>query len=149
MSIGGIMDMEWVSKRQVYCGARCDFQGGIQVIGETAVAMFTIAIALHTFISIWQNRRLSYRPLFWVTYSACCWAYVLIFVLVGWASHKNSVEEEGFFAPAPFCEWCRVLGLNYSLTAAIGCWVNSRYEQERFGEYIWSVSFYFLYRSIL
>ncbi|KAJ1299482.1 hypothetical protein OPQ81_011816 [Rhizoctonia solani] len=82
--------------------------------------MFTLAIALHTFFSIWFNRRLGYRPLFWVTYSACVWVYVVFFALVAWATHKDKRPENGFFAPTPF--WC---------------WVNSYYSKQRFGEYFW------------
>lgn len=104
MSIGGIMDARWVHDGQVYCGSTCNIQGALQFIGETAVAIFTLAIALHTFISIWMNRRLGYRPLFWVTYSACVWIYVCMFVLGCWVTHKGKPEKKGFFAPTPFCK---------------------------------------------
>ncbi|EUC60569.1 integral membrane protein, putative [Rhizoctonia solani AG-3 Rhs1AP] len=120
MSIGGIMDFQWVAERQVYCGSHCTTQGVFQFVGETAVAMFTLAIALHTFISIWIGRRLTYRPYFWITYSVCVWVYVILFAFIAWATHKDEGPERGFFAPTPF--WC---------------WINYKYAKQRFGEYLW------------
>jgi hypothetical protein len=136
MSIGGIMDFQWVAERQVYCGSHCTIQGALQVIGETAVAMFTLSIALHTFTSIWLGRRLSYRPKFWISYSICVWLYVLLFALIGWATHIESNPDEGFFAPTSFCMGVHGL-LCVSADYTLGCWIKSRYANQRFGEYIW------------
>ncbi|CUA74225.1 Cyclic AMP receptor 1 [Rhizoctonia solani] len=120
MSIGGIMDLHWVASRQVHCGAYCTFQGFSQFVGETAVAMFTLSIALHTFTSIWLGRRLSYRPSLWITYSICVWIYVLLFALIAWAIHSREGHEKSFFAPTPF--WC---------------WINVEYKAAKYGEYLW------------
>ncbi|KAF8593872.1 hypothetical protein BDV93DRAFT_460094, partial [Ceratobasidium sp. AG-I] len=121
MSLGGIMDLKWANERQVYCGTHCDVQGALQLIGETSVAIFTIAIAAHTFVSIVSGRRLTYRLALWGTYATCAWLFVLLFTLIGWGVNRRKEEKVGFFAPTPF--WC---------------WVNSVYFWERmWGEYVW------------
>ncbi|KAF8604760.1 hypothetical protein BDV93DRAFT_573187 [Ceratobasidium sp. AG-I] len=109
MSIGGIMDIKWASERRVTCGSYCSVQGALQFIGETSVAMFTMAVAAHSF----------YRFVLWGSYTICAWTFVLLFAIINWAT--KGTDEEPFFAPTG--HWC---------------WINHKYFWEGvLGEYMW------------
>ncbi|CEL60350.1 hypothetical protein RSOLAG1IB_09568 [Rhizoctonia solani AG-1 IB] len=97
MALGAIMNIHWASKGEVSCGQACDAQGALQYIGETSVALFTIAITLLTFISVVRGWAIKARVWVWGSIMAAAWAYVALWAGIGgtWG---------GFYAPgAPWC----------------------------------------------
>ncbi|QRV81876.1 G protein coupled glucose receptor regulating Gpa2 protein [Ceratobasidium sp. AG-Ba] len=86
MSLGAILDLKWANERRTYCGSYCNAQGAIQILGETSVALFTLAITLYTFVCVVRGRNIQYSPLLW-----------------GYATHPKS-GDGSFYAPTPY--WC-------------------------------------------
>ncbi|CAE6409191.1 unnamed protein product, partial [Rhizoctonia solani] len=114
MSLGAILDIHWASSSQVSCGQMCTAQGVIQLVGETAVALFTLAITLLTFIAVVRGRAVKASVWVWGGIALGVWAYVAL-----WAGIGGTLE--GFYAPTPY--WC---------------WISREYKAERIGaEYIW------------
>lgn len=103
MSIGGIMDIKWANERRVSCGGYCDVQGALQFIGETSVAMFTLAVAAHTFVSVIKDKRIKYRPMLWGAYMGFVWLFVFFFAVINWA--MKGAGDGRFFAPTGHCEY--------------------------------------------
>ncbi|CAE6343038.1 unnamed protein product, partial [Rhizoctonia solani] len=114
MSFGAIINIHWASKAQVSCGQVCNAQGAIQILGETAVALFTLAITLLTFISIVRGWAVKARVWVWGSIVFGVWAFGALWAGVGGAL-------EGFYAPTPY--WC---------------WISANYNAHRIGaEYVW------------
>ncbi|ELU36840.1 hypothetical protein AG1IA_09127 [Rhizoctonia solani AG-1 IA] len=95
MSFGAIINIHWASKAQVSCGQVCNAQGAIQILGETAVALFTLAITLLTFISIVRGWAVKARVWVWGSIVFGVWAFGALWAGVGGAL-------EGFYAPTPY-----------------------------------------------
>ncbi|KAH7345782.1 hypothetical protein B0J17DRAFT_641144 [Rhizoctonia solani] len=114
MALGAILDIHWASSSQVSCGQVCTAQGVMQLVGETSVALFTLAITLLTFIAVVRGRAVKARVWVWGGIAASVWAFVALWAGIGGAL-------EGFYAPTPY--WC---------------WISSEYKAERIGaEYAW------------
>ncbi|KAF8755620.1 integral membrane protein [Rhizoctonia solani] len=103
MSFGAIINIHWASKAQVSCGQVCNAQGAIQILGETAVALFTLAITLLTFISIVRGWAVKARVWVWGSIVFGVWAFGALWAGVGGAL-------EGFYAPH------RIVSLAYTIT---------------------------------
>ena len=103
MSLGAILDVKWADERKVYCGSYCNAQGAIQLIGETAVSLFTFAITLHSFVSVFRGRAIKYRPLLWGGVVAAVWLFVLLWAVIGYATHRQG-SNDTFYAPTPYCK---------------------------------------------
>jgi uncharacterized membrane protein len=100
------MDAKWATEQQVYCGASCSIQGALTLIGVTAGAFFTTAIAIQTWLSVYRGRRTEYSLVAWLTLSVAVWTFVILFALLGWSLHPKDEEGEGldFYTPTPFCK---------------------------------------------
>jgi hypothetical protein len=100
------MDAKWAAEQQAYCGGTCSAQGALTLIGVTAGAFFTTAIAIQTWLSVYSNRRAGYSPFVLLLFSAAVWTFVILFALLGWLLHPKDVEGEDldFFTPTPFCK---------------------------------------------
>jgi hypothetical protein len=124
--LGAILNIKWTSSGKVFCSATCDAQGIIQVIGETGVAMGTLAITIHTFLVIFF--RWSPGPKanwIWKVVIAFIWFYTILFGCIGYARHHRPTNSndtiDSFFTPTPY--WC---------------WISGHFGPERIaGEYFW------------
>ncbi|KAF9024559.1 hypothetical protein BDZ89DRAFT_1068957 [Hymenopellis radicata] len=54
-ALGAVLDIKWINKGVVEVGSFCTAQGVIQQLGETGVAITTLAIAVYTFVLIRWN----------------------------------------------------------------------------------------------
>jgi len=114
--VGGILTMKWAIEQRTYCSAYCTAQGIIQQVGETGVALSTLAITFHTFITVFFHMRLPQWV--WMATTAAIWSFLLLFVVIG---YSTSPQSSPFYAPTPF--WC---------------WISNGHEASRlFGEYMW------------
>ncbi|KAF8606608.1 hypothetical protein BDV93DRAFT_349986 [Ceratobasidium sp. AG-I] len=128
--MGAVVNVEWVRGAQCYCGSLCRAQGIIQTLGESGVAMSTLAISVHTFVVIffsWHPPSGAAGARIWGTVIGTIWLYLGLCVSVGFAvnqkksRHGADVALEDFYAPTPF--WC---------------WIGQGYMIERIlFEYLW------------
>ncbi|CAE7206971.1 unnamed protein product, partial [Rhizoctonia solani] len=95
MALGAILDIYWASKSQVSCGQICNAQGVIQVVGETAVALFTLGITLLSSVSVFRGRGLKGGLYLWKGIAIGVWAFVALWAGIGGAL-------DGFYAPTPY-----------------------------------------------
>ncbi|KAH7345597.1 hypothetical protein B0J17DRAFT_608750 [Rhizoctonia solani] len=120
MSLGGILDAKWANKSAVYCGGFCNAQGSFQYLGETSVALWTLAITLHTWQSVVYAQRIPFRWSLCAIVMVVIWGFVFVFNFVAYSLRPKS-GDESYFSPGPF--WC---------------WINPKYKSERLaGEYLW------------
>ncbi|CAE6405583.1 unnamed protein product [Rhizoctonia solani] len=120
MSLGGVLDAKWANESTVYCGGYCDAQGSLQYLGETSVALWTLAVTLHTWQSVVRARRIPFRWPLCLVVMAIIWGFVFLFNFVA-LSQRPRDGEDRYFTPGPF--WC---------------WINPKYSNERLlGEYLW------------
>jgi hypothetical protein len=122
-AFGAVADLRWIIGGTVSCSAFCAAQGALQQLGETSVAMSTLAITVHTFMAIFFRWNPSKRLIGPTLLVLGIWLYSLIFVLVGYLSHPKTSAgaDQPFYVATPF--WC---------------WINSKYLGARIaGEYFW------------
>ncbi|CAE6471207.1 unnamed protein product [Rhizoctonia solani] len=114
MSLGAIINIHWAMRSQVSCGQACNTQGAIQILGETSVALFTLAITLLTFISVVRGWAIKAQSWVWGVIVVGVWTFGAL-----WAGIGETLE--GFYAPTPY--WC---------------WISKEYKSHRIGaEYVW------------
>ncbi|KAH8119308.1 hypothetical protein DFH11DRAFT_436935 [Phellopilus nigrolimitatus] len=113
---GAAMNIRWANTGFVQIGTYCTAQGAIQQLGETSVAMSTLAIALQTFIAVCFRKFVhSMRPAIAVV--AFIWLFVILFVAIAAGVNGGST----YYVPTPF--WC---------------WIDTRFSTEQIlGEYFW------------
>jgi hypothetical protein len=117
-AIGGVLDLKWISDGKVEVGAFCDAQGIIQNVGETAVAMTTLLIAIFTFIGVWTGTNVSSMHLTRAVLAGV-WLFIGLVVVIG--NTVNHDPSKPFQSPTPY--WC---------------WVSQNYMTWRIlGEYLW------------
>ncbi|KEP53397.1 putative transmembrane protein [Rhizoctonia solani 123E] len=120
MSLGGMLDAKWANESAVYCGDFCDAQGTLQYLGETSVALWTLAVTLHTWQSVVYAQRIPFRWTLCVVVMVVIWGFVFAFNF-GAFSVRPKGGDDSYFTPGPF--WC---------------WINPKYGDERLaGEYLW------------
>lgn len=83
------------------------------MIGSSATAFFTTAIAVHTWLSVYKNRSTaeSYSRVVWVTVVSTVWIFLLLLAVLQWAAHREEGlpgDGSSFFRPTPFC-MCPIL----------------------------------------
>jgi len=76
----------------------------IIVIFYPGVALSTLAITIHTFMTVffrWQPQR---HPWVWILVVATIWIFLFSFVLVGYLLNRQDerVGEEPFYGPTPY-----------------------------------------------
>ncbi|CAE7087974.1 unnamed protein product [Rhizoctonia solani] len=120
MSLGGMLDAKWANESAVYCGGFCNAQGSLQYLGETSVALWTIAVTLHTWQSVVYARRIPFQWPLCAMVMVIIWGFVFAFNFVAFSARPES-GDDSYFTPGPF--WC---------------WINPKYRNERLaGEYLW------------
>ncbi|CAE6424687.1 unnamed protein product [Rhizoctonia solani] len=129
--LGAVVNIEWIRGAECYCGSLCRAQGVIQILGETGVAMSTLAISIHTFVVIffgWHPPSGAEGARIWGSVTAFIWVYLSLCVSVGFAVNEKKLRAapadvalEEFYAPTPFY-----------------CWIGQGYLVERIiFEYFW------------
>jgi hypothetical protein len=117
-AVGAIMDLKWIIAGKVFVSPFCSAQGAVQQLGETGVAITTLAIAVHTFITVWWGIGIHATKAAWLV-TFVIWLYVGLFVIIGNAVHAN--KSTLYESPTPY--WC---------------WIGYDYKAQRImGEYIW------------
>lgn len=107
LAVSGFFDVKWAIEGRSYCGGLCSVQGALVTIGCASTSLFTTAIAVHTWISIYRSQRTKYSLMVWLLVSLSIWAFVFLFSLLGWVAHHENSSP--FYAPTPFCKWHLVL----------------------------------------
>ncbi|KAG8903040.1 hypothetical protein FRB99_003811 [Tulasnella sp. 403] len=122
--LGAVTSAKWAADGRVVCSAYCTAQGALQQLGETGVALSTLAITVHTFATVffrWQPPR---KPWLWMSVLTFIWTFLILFVALGYALHKGNEklpDGKPYFGPTPF--WC---------------WIGPSFLWERIvGEYFW------------
>jgi len=115
-AVGGILNVRWAHDGTVTTGPYCTAQGILKQSGELGVALITLILAVHTFMTaLWQ-----------VGSKAHCFAFCIVALtclFVGlWVGIGNGIYNlKDYETPTPF--WC---------------WIGPKYNGERLaGEYIW------------
>ncbi|EPQ56950.1 hypothetical protein GLOTRDRAFT_26028, partial [Gloeophyllum trabeum ATCC 11539] len=138
-AVGGMINAKWVTEGKVYTGGFCTFQGAIQQIGETGVALFTLVITLQTFWGVWWSKG-SHDALVSYLVTGSIFLFIVLFVGISVGIHTHP-SSKYYDLPTPY--WC---------------WIGGAYGKERIaGEYFWMwltmsasislyVPLYFLYR---
>ncbi|KDR75047.1 hypothetical protein GALMADRAFT_69340 [Galerina marginata CBS 339.88] len=117
-AIGAVMDVKWIQDGKVESGNFCNAQGIIQQLGETGVAMTTLAIAVYTFLGIWMGKGIKS---IWITRAVVSlgWLFILLMVVIGTTVKRGPGKH--YESPTPY--WC---------------WISEDYLQMRiWGEYFW------------
>ncbi|KAG8709761.1 hypothetical protein FRC08_018076 [Ceratobasidium sp. 394] len=118
MSIGSSLSLFWAYKHEVYVGPMCTIQGAIQTIGESAVFIATILIAVYTFAVIYLRRGPGYRPWHCLAVVSAMWIWVILWAVVPIRVYAGMEPDEhgerSYYAPIPW--WC---------------WINRRYMSHR------------------
>ncbi|KAG9073951.1 hypothetical protein FS749_014537, partial [Ceratobasidium sp. UAMH 11750] len=129
---GVMVNIEWIRRSQCYCGSLCRTQAILQTLGESGVAMSTLAIAVHSFVVIffsWHPPTGAKGVWIWGTVIGSIWLYLTLCVSVGFSvnegrlssKHGTDIALADFYAPTPF--WC---------------WIGQGYATERIVfEYAW------------
>ncbi|KAI0254073.1 hypothetical protein BJV78DRAFT_1388661 [Lactifluus subvellereus] len=113
-ALGGILDVRWAHIGIVTAGSYCTAQGIVQQTGELGVALITLILAVHTFVTaLWRVGIQARGFAFGLVGLAC--VFTALWVGLGNGLHKN------YEVPTPY--WC---------------WISPHYGPERLaGEYLW------------
>ncbi|EJC99093.1 uncharacterized protein FOMMEDRAFT_148710 [Fomitiporia mediterranea MF3/22] len=103
VALGGIFNLKWVFQGRTTCGALCSAQGGLEELGMPAVALSTLAIALHTFRVIFFHWSPPRTRIIALSTLLGIWAFLILLVVIPAVSVS---PLEPFFTPAPV--WCFV-----------------------------------------
>ncbi|EFQ99596.1 integral membrane protein [Nannizzia gypsea CBS 118893] len=115
VALGFIMSAHWIQNDGIFASSPiCFAQGWLLQLGDPSSGLFVVAIAVHTFATVFAGRKLSYR----LTVSCIIglWCFCLLLVIVPTARH-------GRHTYVPSGAWC---------------WINQEFEAERFWlHYLW------------
>lgn len=104
MSLGGVLDAKWANEVQVYCGGYCNAQGSLQYIGETSVALWTLAVTLHTGWNVVTAKKIPLNLGVCALIGGGVWGFVFAFNFATFASHPgDDLDTDSYFIPTPFC----------------------------------------------
>ncbi|KAF8915566.1 hypothetical protein CPB85DRAFT_413173 [Mucidula mucida] len=120
-ALGAVLDIKWINEGVVEVGSFCTAQGVIQQLGETGVAITTMAIAVYTFVLLRWNLPDKvnhghgiFVSVFVVT---AIWLFILVMVIAGNVINGSELYQQ----PTPY--WC---------------WIGGQYQGMRIaGEYAW------------
>lgn len=119
VSIGGMIDLRWVIRGETRCGTACSAQAALTVIGVTTTALFTLAITVHTWYSVYTNTRTKYNLWVWLGFAVAVWLYIILLVIIGYFVHRKGGNS--WFVPSP-----------------IWCFIDAKYDGARIaGQYLW------------
>ncbi|PAV21999.1 hypothetical protein PNOK_0195600 [Pyrrhoderma noxium] len=112
-STGVIMNLRWVTKANVSSGVYCSAQGAIKQIGDIAVALNTLAIALHTFSAIVFRWRPRHPKLVSCLVMSFIWLTIASIIIISIGTHKDNLQE-------------------YWGDTAFWCWITKRYHLQQY-----------------
>ncbi|KAF2838988.1 hypothetical protein M501DRAFT_905244, partial [Patellaria atrata CBS 101060] len=109
-----LISFHWMREGRIVApSSACFAQGWLIQIGDVASGFFVLAIALHTWVSVIQGRKIPYG--IFVGSILLCWGFALLLTIIGPAVHKK-----------------------YFTRAGMWCWASQDYEKERLWlHYIW------------
>lgn len=114
-AIGGIIDVKWIVEAQVTEGGICTVQGVMKQVGDVGVALTSLAIAIHTFLTIVFHVRIRQETGLLVL--AIIWLFLILIIGISMGVHK---------------------GERYYGNTQYWCWITSDYQGERLAlEYVW------------
>ncbi|KZV70683.1 hypothetical protein PENSPDRAFT_579003 [Peniophora sp. CONT] len=117
-AMGQVLSIRWAYMGKVETGGYCTTQGLFQQFGEAGVAACTLAITMHTFISVFWRKGVHNRRAALIVVGAIL-LFCSLFVGIGAGVHNDS--DAPYITPTPY--WC---------------WISARYSGERLGgEYVW------------
>jgi len=94
---GDTLNYEWVVKGKLSSGKYCDAEAFVVTVGETAVALTTTVIAIHTFVLLWVGTALKSVPIAWIIVGLC-WLFDILISLILFLTRPD------FYTPSPY--WC-------------------------------------------
>ncbi|KAL5522868.1 hypothetical protein ACEPAG_8886 [Sanghuangporus baumii] len=115
VAVSGILNLKWVNERQTSCSGFCSVQGGLEHIGTPAVALSTLAIALHTFFVVFfrwtppRTRIIGFSVLIGI------WTFLFLLVLIPALSLSSDPSKPPFYTPSP--AWCYIGAAHIALRA--------------------------------
>ncbi|KAH9978630.1 hypothetical protein BGW80DRAFT_1442629 [Lactifluus volemus] len=113
-ALGGALNVRWAHDGIVTTGSYCAAQGIIQQTGELGVALTTLLLTTHSFVTALWSVGIEARGVAFGLVVFMC-AFIGLWVGLGDGLNKN------YEAPTPY--WC---------------WISDRYNKERMaGEYVW------------
>ncbi|KAF7554524.1 hypothetical protein G7Z17_g2854 [Cylindrodendrum hubeiense] len=114
------LNVEWLRRDAVVAGtASCFTQGLFVSLGDLSSSMFITAIAIHTYLSVVNRRRVQQKVLY--LFIASIWVFVYAISFLPIAGTRGGAEYGGFFVRAG--SWC---------------WMNREYENLRLlTHYLW------------
>ncbi|KIO20481.1 hypothetical protein M407DRAFT_29889 [Tulasnella calospora MUT 4182] len=122
--IGAVLSLKWALEKKTYCSVYCTAQGVIQHLGETGVALGTLVIGLHTFLTVFFH----FKPPRWAWLAVITvqWLFLGLYIVIAYFKTKGPIP---YYAPTPFC----ALGSDWRW-----CWISSEHDPDRiFAEYLW------------
>lgn len=116
-SIAFLLNIEWLSKDTIEVGTTtCWAQGWFVSTGDLSSGLFTLAIAIHSFMDIVCDYRLGHRA--FLTAICSLWAINFLLAIIG-----PVVNGDDFYA-----------------RAGAWCWMNGKYKSQRLWlHYIWVI----------
>ncbi|KAI0266783.1 hypothetical protein BC834DRAFT_113145 [Gloeopeniophorella convolvens] len=131
-ALGGIFNVRWAHNGIVQTGSYCTAQGVVKQIGELGVALITLVLTTHTFVTaLWRVGSHARGVAFGVVGVACL--FIALWVGIGLSIHHKNYE-----VPTPVsCTWLP-FDSPVDATMQYWCWIGSRFPFERVGgEYLW------------
>lgn len=85
-SLGYLIFVKWLVEDKITAGSwTCFVQGMWLQLANPGSGLFVLAIAIHTFLAVMLNRKLSYGA--FVTLISCIWGFLVIMVIIPIAMH--------------------------------------------------------------
>ncbi|KAF8342805.1 uncharacterized protein EI90DRAFT_2892443, partial [Cantharellus anzutake] len=114
---GGIINVKWAADAAVYPGSLCNWQGILKNVGDVGVAMFILAITIHTAAVLlwrWKVPRRSTVPL---VVMLAIWLFIALENGISWALYHRR---------------------EYITDTGMWCWIGPKYTRQRIlFEYAW------------
>jgi len=109
-AFSAMLSVRWLNEGAVTMGSYCTYQGFLKQSADVSMAVWTMMIALHTFLVVFLRWSMPRRSLFIML--GLGWGFVLLIVIIGPAGYKSDL--------GPF------YGIN-----GYYCWISSNYGNER------------------
>jgi len=124
-SIGTLMNSKWLQSNGVILGGFCSAQGAIKNVGNLGISLWTLVLAIHTFVILF----LRWNPRDWALYATLIGVWLLIgFIAMIGPAAIQKVDKGPYFG-----------------VSGLWCWITDSYPVERIAmEYMWMLGSAFL-----
>ncbi|KAH9935557.1 uncharacterized protein B0H18DRAFT_976242 [Fomitopsis serialis] len=109
-AFSAMLSVRWLNEGAVTMGSYCTYQGFLKQSADVSMAVWTMMIALHTFLVVFLRWSMPRRSMFIML--GLGWGFVLMIVIIGPAGYKSNL--------GPF------YGIN-----GYYCWISSNYGNQR------------------